>query len=34
MKDLKEFAEKLVKIEFLDHCNAFGFGTGWEGAGL
>ena len=25
MKDLKEFAEKLVKIEFLDHCNAFGF---------
>lgn len=25
MKDLKEFAEKLVKIEYLDHCNAFGF---------
>ena len=25
MKDLKEFVEKLVKIEFLDHCNAFGF---------
>jgi hypothetical protein len=25
MKDLKEFVEKLVKIEFLDHCNSFGF---------
>ena len=25
MKDLKEFVEKLVKIEFLEHCNAFGF---------
>lgn len=25
MKDLKEFVEQLVKIEFLDHCNAFGF---------
>lgn len=25
MKDLKEFVEKLVKIEYLDHCNAFGF---------
>lgn len=25
MKDLKEFVEKLVKIEFIDHCNAFGF---------
>ena len=25
MKDLKEFADKLVKIEYLDHCNAFGF---------
>ena len=25
MKNLKEFVEKLVKIEFLDHCNAFGF---------
>lgn len=25
MKDLKEFVDTLVKIEFLDHCNAFGF---------
>lgn len=25
MKNLKEFVDKLVKIEFLDHCNAFGF---------
>ena len=25
MKDLKEFVEKLVKIEYLDHCNTFGF---------
>lgn len=25
MKDLKEFVDQLVKIEFLDHCNAFGF---------
>lgn len=25
MKNLKEFVEKLVKIEFLDHCNTFGF---------
>ncbi len=25
MKNLKEFVEQLVKIEFLDHCNAFGF---------
>ena len=25
MKNLKEFVEKLVKIEFIDHCNAFGF---------
>jgi hypothetical protein len=25
MKDLKEFVAQLVKIEFLDHCKAFGF---------
>ena len=25
MKDLKEFVKTLVKIEFLDHCNSFGF---------
>jgi hypothetical protein len=25
MKNLKEFVDQLVKIEFLDHCNAFGF---------
>ena len=25
MKNLKEFVETLVKIEFIDHCNAFGF---------
>ena len=25
MKNLNEFVEKLVKIEFIDHCNAFGF---------
>jgi len=25
MKDLKEFVDQLVKIEFLYHCNAFGF---------
>lgn len=25
MKNLTEFVDKLVKIEFLDHCNAFGF---------
>jgi hypothetical protein len=25
MKNLKEFVDKLVKIEYLDHCNAFGF---------
>ena len=25
MKDLKEFVDQLVKIEYLDHCNAFGF---------
>lgn len=25
MKDLKEFVEQLVKIEYLDHCKAFGF---------
>lgn len=25
MKDLKEFVDQLVKIEFLDHCNTYGF---------
>lgn len=25
MKDLKEFVDQLVKIEYLDHCNAYGF---------
>ena len=25
MKNLKEFVETLVKIEFIDHCNTFGF---------
>ena len=25
MKNVKEFVDQLVKIEFLDHCNAFGF---------
>lgn len=25
MKNVNEFVEQLVKIEFLDHCNAFGF---------
>lgn len=25
MKDLKEFIEKLVKIEYLPHCRSFGF---------
>lgn len=25
MKNLNEFVEQLVKIEYLDHCNAFGF---------
>ncbi len=25
MKDLKEFVDTLVKIEYLDHCSAFGF---------
>lgn len=25
MKDLKEFVSTLVKIEYLDHCNAYGF---------
>jgi hypothetical protein len=25
MKNLKEFVDQLVKIEYLDHCNAFGF---------
>jgi len=25
MKDVKEFVTTLVKIEFLDHCSAFGF---------
>lgn len=25
MKDLKEFVDQLVKIEFLDHCQSFGF---------
>ena len=25
MKDLKEFVDQLVKIEYLDHCSAFGF---------
>lgn len=25
MKNLKEFVDTLVKIEYLDHCNAFGF---------
>lgn len=25
MKDLKEFIDTLVKIEFLDHCNTYGF---------
>lgn len=25
MKDVKEFVSTLVKIEFLDHCNTFGF---------
>ncbi|OWP76857.1 hypothetical protein [Flavobacterium oreochromis] len=25
MKDLKEFIAQLVKIEFIDHCNTFGF---------
>lgn len=25
MEDLKEFVEQFVKIEFVDHCNTFGF---------
>ena len=25
MKNLKKFVDQLVKIEYLDHCNAFGF---------